>query len=179
MQGKANAASSRVAPALSAIGAADAMSTIAIHYAPGMIGIESRPHPLEHPPFWSALPTRPRPPAADDTEPTEIYLGPFPVPPLPSGVVVIGDRSHSGETADRFQLRLNMAFRHGQFDPRMLRQIQGAAARTPDSTPFEIDALLPLHRLIDLDLLSRHVSEIGTQIGRMAVMRLIPEPSEA
>jgi hypothetical protein len=168
------------------------MSTIAIHYDPGMIGIEARPHPLEHPPFWSALPRRPRLPAADgtvepsapdtrnaeDTEPTEIYLGPLPIPPLPLGVVVMGDRSHGGETPDRFQMRLNMAFRHGQFDPRMLRQIQGAAARTPDSTPFEIDALLPLHRLIDLDLLSRHVSEVGTQIGRMVVMRLTPEPSQ-
>jgi hypothetical protein len=168
------------------------MSTIAIHYAPGMIGIEARPHPLEHPPFWATLPRRtPRLPAADDTveppaphtqnaeetEPTEIYLGPLPVPPLPLGVVVIGDRSRSGDTPDRFQLRLNMAFRHGQFDPRMLRQIQGACARTPDSTPFEIDAQLPLHRLIDLDLLSRHVSGIGTQIGRMVVMRLAPEHS--
>jgi hypothetical protein len=168
------------------------MSTIAIHYAPGMIGIEARPHPLEDPPFWAALPRRtPRQPAADDaveppesptrnaeeTEPTEIYLGTLSVPPLPSGIVVIGDRSHSGQTPDRFQLRLDMAFRHGQFDPRMLRQIQGASARTPDSTPFEIDAQLPLHRLIDLDLLSRHVSGIGTQIGRMVVMRLAPEHS--
>jgi hypothetical protein len=116
-------------------------------------------------------PPPPKDPRKREEKPGEIVLGPLPSPPLPTGLVIGGDLGKN-RRAGGYSINLAEAIRNAEFSPEAIKDIGDAAKSSSAGGTFQLDAYLPPHQMVDLDLLSRHVNKLAQQIGRPIGMRI-------